>query len=153
MRRSEICAVTVDDLDENNILTISKAKVKNKDQKWEIKNSGKTIASTRQIEIPEELASMIREQGYIYNGCPSAITDTLHSVQKKLKIREFSVHCLRHYFASDAISKGVPLPYVSRYGGWARGSSVLQKVYVHAQEDRIKEMDEKAASHVSELMK
>lgn len=153
LRRSELCALTVDDLDENNVLTINKAMVKNKDQKWEIKNSGKTISSTRRIEIPEELADLIREQGYIFSGNPSTITATLHSVQKKLGIRSFSVHCLRHYFASNAISAGVPLAYVSRFGGWARGSSVLQRTYIHAQEDKIAQMDRAAASHVAQMLK
>ena len=153
LRRSELCALTLDDLDENNILTIDKAMVKNKDQQWEIKNSGKTISSTRRIEIPEELAELIREQGYIFSGNPSTITATLHSVQKKLGIRSFSVHCLRHYFASNAISAGVPLAYVSRFGGWARGSSVLQRTYIHAQEDKIAQMDRAAASHVAQMLK
>ena len=153
LRRSELCALTLDDLDENNILTSDKAMVKNKDQQWEIKNSGKTIASTRRIEIPEELAKLIREQGYVFAGNPSTITATLHSVQKKLGIRSFSVHCLRHYFASSAISAGIPLPYVSRFGGWARGSAVLQRTYIHAQEDKISRMDQAAASRVARMLK
>lgn len=152
LRRSELCALTIDDLDENNILTINKAMVKNKEQKWEIKNSGKTISSTRRIEIPKELADMIRNQGFIFSGNPSTITATLHSVQKKLGIKQFSVHCLRHYFASSAICAGVPLPFVSRYGGWARGSSVLQRTYIHAQEDKISEMDKIAIQRVEQIL-
>lgn len=152
LRRSELCALTIDDLDENNILTINKAMVKNKEQKWEIKNSGKTISSTRRIEIPKELADMIRNQGFIFSGNPSTITATLHSVQKKLGIKQFSVHCLRHYFASSAICAGVPLPFVSRYGGWARGSSVLQRTYIHAQEDKVSEMDKIAIQKVEQIL-
>ena len=152
VRRSELCALTIDDLDDNNILTINKAKVKNKDQKWEIKNSGKTISSTRKIEIPKELADMIRSQGYIFSGNPSTITKTLHSVQKKLGLPQFSTHCLRHYFATSAISAGVPLPYISRYGGWVRGSSVLQRTYIHAQEDKISEMDKVAIQRVEQML-
>ncbi len=152
LRRSEICALTVDDLDETNVLTINKAMVKNKDQKWEIKNTGKTISSTRRIEIPADLADMIREQGFIFSGNPSTITATLHKVQRKLGIRQFSVHCLRHYFASSAICAGIPLPFVSRYGGWARGSTVLQRTYIHAQEDKVPEMDRIAIHRVEQML-
>ncbi len=60
MRRSEICALTLDDLDAD-IIHINKALVQNDSLEWVIKTT-KTTSSTRNIVIPVELANKIREK-------------------------------------------------------------------------------------------
>ena len=75
LRRSEVCALTIDDLNGCE-LSISKAKVKDEHKQWVIKST-KTTESTRVIFIPQDLADRIREQGYIYEGSP-------HTLQKVL---------------------------------------------------------------------
>lgn len=81
MRRSEICALTPDDID-GDVVTINKAKVQNQSHEWVTKTT-KTTASTREIIIPVEIANRIREQGYVYNGHPGKITDKNREAQRE----------------------------------------------------------------------
>jgi integrase len=150
LRRSEVCALTAEDL-EGTTLHIHKALVQDKDRKWVIKDHGKTPASTRDIEIPQYVADLIRERGYVYRGYPGRISQALGEVQAKLGIPHFSAHKLRHYYASAAIALSVPIPYVERAGGWSKGSPILRSIYIHAQEDKQKEIDRITVDHMGDI--
>ena len=140
LRRSEICALTVEDL-KGNELTINKALVFNSDAEWEIKMDGKTTASTRTIVISDELADRIRDQGYIYEGLPGQISKYLKRVLKKLGIQEFTLHSLRHFFSSYAHDLGYSDQAIQAAGGWET-DYVMKRVYRHAmnQEEAQKNM-------------
>ena len=147
MRRSEICALTLDDLDGNTI-TIDKALVQNVDGEWVIKST-KTEAGTRTLFIPDNVVEIIKKQGMIYNGNPNSILMYLQRVQKKLGIPKFSLHRLRHYFASSAHARGIPDQYIMDAGGW-KSKYVLASIYQHAMDDKKKEMQMKTAMFYSE---
>ena len=151
LRRSEICALTVDDL-EGNILTINKAKVRDKNHEWQIKDSAKTQNSNRKILIPERIADKIREQGFVYRRSPNRITQTLYAIEEKLGIPKFSVHKLRHHFASSSIANGMPMTYLEKLGGWSANSPVLRRTYAHVMEEKEKEMGQMAVSNLEKLM-
>lgn len=133
MRRSEICALTPDDI-KGDVVSITKAKVQNEKLEW-ITKSTKTTASTREIIIPAEIANRIRERGYVYKGYPGEITKFLTTAQKKLGIPFFSVHKLRHYFASRMSSLHVPDADIMKMGGWET-DYVMKSVYRHSMIDR-----------------
>lgn len=114
LRRSEICALTPEDLD-GNMLTVNKALVQGADKKWSVKTT-KTEAGTRTIYIPDNLADLIRKQGYVYDGYPNSIVCYLQKVQKKLGIPKFSLHKLRHYYASMSHAIGIPDSYIMQSG-------------------------------------
>ena len=147
MRRSEICALTLDDLDGNTI-TIDKALVQNVDGEWVIKST-KTEAGTRTLFIPDNVVEIIKKQGMIYNGNPNSILMYLQRVQKKLGIPKFSLHRLRHYFASSAHARGIPDQYIMDAGGW-KSKYVLASIYQHAMDDKKKEMQMKTAMFYSQ---
>ena len=149
LRRSEICALTIDDLD-GNILTISKAKIEDSDGNWHIKTT-KTVESTRKMYLPDAIADMIRSQGYIYSGHPNSIVCWLTRTEKSLGMRHFSLHKLRHYYASTASSLGVPEAYIMQAGGW-KTDHVLKSVYRHAQEGRTEEMQECTAKYLQNVI-
>ena len=128
LRRSEIMALTLDDLD-GNILTINKALVQNKDREWVIKST-KTTESTRKIYLPDCLAEEIQELGYIYNRHPNKMNKALTQYQKKLGIPHFRFHDLRHFFASYAHSKGIPDADILATGGW-KSDYTMKRVYRH----------------------
>ncbi len=130
LRRSEICALTVDDLADDNMLTIDKALVEDIKNKWVVKST-KTTSSTRTIPIAPEIADAIRKQGYIYNGSPQSISNYLLRTQNELGINNFSIHKLRHYFASKLLSQNVPMKDVMYLGGWETDTT-LKEVYAHA---------------------
>ena len=148
LRRSEICALSIDDLD-GNILNIDKALVQNKNREFVLKTT-KTEESTRSIYIDDALANLIRSKGYIYNGYPDSIARWLGATQKKLKIEHFGLHKLRHYYASMAHALGIPDAYIMQAGGW-KTDNVMKTVYRHALKDKTYENMERVASHISKL--
>lgn len=129
MRRSEICALTLDDID-GDVVHINKALVQDEQNNWIVKTT-KTTESTRDIIIPMEIADKIREQGYVYNGYPNSITCYLSRIEKKLNIPHFSIHKLRHYFASQMSAIGIPESDILRLGGWET-DYVMKSVYRHS---------------------
>lgn len=149
LRRSEICALTLDDLN-GNILTVNKALVQGPDKKWIIKST-KTTAGTREIYIPDYLVSLIKERGEIYSGYPNNIVKYLQRSQKDLGIPRFSLHKLRHYYASMSHSLGIPDSYIMQAGGW-KSDNTLKAVYRHAMNDKKEEMQEFAAQYITELI-
>lgn len=143
LRRSEICALTPDDID-GDVVTINKALVLNKDKKWVTKIT-KTTESSRTVIIPHRTADMIKKQGYVYKGHPNSITDYLESVQDKLGMPEFSLHKLRHYFASKMSELKIPEADILKMGGWET-DHVMKAVYRHAMMSRDRDAMRDAAS-------
>lgn len=147
LRRSEIYALTIDDLD-GNILTINKAKVQQDDLTWVIKST-KTVESTRQIVLPDYLADLIRNQGYVYDGSITKISKTLIKAEKKLGIEHFPLHKLRHFFASYMHDLGYSDKQIQDMGGW-KTDNVMKTVYTHGM--RMAEAKAKAAEDINTLM-
>lgn len=139
LRRGEICALTMDDLEGNN-LSIHKTMVYNKH--WTVKNTPKTDASNRTITLPDSLAEEIREQGFIYNNHPNALNKAIHRYQAVLGIPSFKFHTLRSYFASYAHSMGIPDSDIMSMGGWAT-DSVMKSIYRKSLEESKKESQQK----------
>lgn len=129
MRRGEICALTPEDID-GDVVHINKAIAFNSDKEWVIKKP-KTTSSERTIIIPMEIADQIRKDGFVYIGHPGNLTKHLKLVQKKLEIPEFSLHKLRHYFASVLSEKGIPDADILALGGWET-DYVMKSVYRHS---------------------
>ncbi|MCM1190550.1 MAG: site-specific integrase [bacterium] len=133
MRRSEICALQPEDID-GDVVRINKALVQDEEKNWIVKTT-KTVASTREIIIPMDIADKIRQQGYVYKGYPNSITQYLKRTEQKLGIPDFSIHKLRHYFASKLSSLGVAEADILRMGGWET-DYVMKSVYRHAMIDK-----------------
>lgn len=131
MRRGEICALTVDDI-EGDVVHIRSAlaidSAKNK-----VMKSTKTTESERDIMIPMEIADQIRQQGYVYQGHPNSISKCMERVEKELGIPHFSIHKLRHYFASKMLTI-TDSKTVQALGGW-KTDNVLKTVYAHSLKD------------------
>lgn len=142
LRRSEICALTVDDLD-GDVIRINKAKVMDENARW-VEKTTKTTSSTREIVVPMEIADKIRERGRIYRGHPNSITIYLGKAEKRLGIPHFSLHKLRHYFASKMSALNVPEADIMRMGGWET-DHVMKSVYRHSMMDKQEQAKREAA--------
>lgn len=129
LRCSEICALTIDDLNGDN-LSINKAYVRSNDG-YVLKPCPKTDASNRTITLPHDLAERIREQGYIFEYLPNQLNKKLARVQKKLGIPHFGIHRMRHFFASYAHDQGLSNAQVQEIGGWST-SEIFERVYRHS---------------------
>ena len=129
LRRSEIMAITADDLD-GNILHVTKAKVQDENNKWVIKVN-KTPKSRRDIEIPQDVADMIRENKYAFNYHPGDISKVINTACKNLNIQRFTLHKLRHYFATRLLEKKVDVMTIAALGGWSSPAMIYNR-YGHA---------------------
>ena len=91
-----------------------------------------------------EIADKIRERAYIYKGYPGEITKFLSVTQKKLDMPHFSIHKLRHYFATKMSALNVPEADIMRMGGWET-DHVMKSVYRHSMMDKQEQAKREAA--------
>ena len=145
LRRSEICALTPDDL-EGDVLTISKAMVQDENYNWVIKDT-KTTDSTRQIIIDHALCAKIRQSKTIYEGSPHNLYDHLQIVLKRKNIRPFSFHTLRHYFVSTAHALGMPDAVIIASTGH-KTDHIMKTVYRHEKKDQVQTLQRKYADKI-----
>lgn len=140
LRRSEICALSAADLNGNE-LHIHRAMVPDENWDWVIKDYPKTEKGNRTIIVSDYIANIIREKRLVYGGTPSALTDYMAKTVKTLGLKRFSLHKLRHYFASEAHALGIPDKYIQTAGGW-KSNYVMTQVYTHALEEESKKQME-----------
>lgn len=130
LRRGEICALTLDDLDDDDVLHIHRSAVISDDYHVEIKDSPKTDASNRYIQLPKDLADQIREKG-ITSYYPNSLTISFQRFLRRYKFPPYRLHDCRHFFASYCHSIGIPEADILAGGGW-KTSNVMRQVYRHS---------------------
>jgi integrase len=146
MRRGEILALLPSDVEEDGTVHITKSAVYDIDGNLVIK-APKTTESTRDIIIPQEIANIIRERGYVYKSHHQYVTKKMREIQKKLGMQRFTLHKLRHYFASKMLTI-TDAKTVQSLGGW-KTDTVMKTVYAHS----MKEEQEKAKRLAVEQLK
>lgn len=149
MRRSEICALTLDDIDGNTI-SINKALVQDKDNKWVLKST-KTTNSTRDIIVSDYLINLIHSTGTIYDGYPDKLIENLHSMQKKADVPRFRFHDLRHFFVTELSQAGFSEEDIMYLGGYS-SPYVMKKVYRHARIDKDLEERKRAGERIAKIL-
>ena len=150
LRRGEICALEISDLDASDVIHITKDLVQDSSSNW-VKKPPKTPGSVRDVPIDHELAEEIRKQGYVFQGFPGTISNFLARTQKKLGLEHFSIHKLRHLFSSILLDKGYDLKTIQELGGW-QGSETVMKVYLHSLKLKDEEKRRQIASDISSFM-
>ena len=146
MRRGEICCITTADLN-GNMLHISKSKVLTDDGTWIIKPYPKTTESERTIYIDDELADLIRRQGYAYKEHPERLSKALKRIQKRLNIPEFRFHDLRAYYVTMGHSLGIADKYLMANGGWS-SANIMNRVYKRTFADKQALINQQIADHL-----
>lgn len=130
MRRGEICALGMDDIDfDNRIIHVNKDMVLDENKEWVIKPP-KTLVSIRDIQVPQQVIDAIKRNG-LYKGHPNSISDWMDKAEKDLGLQHFSLHKTRHYFVSVAHNKGISDANIMAAGGWST-PNVMIKHYRHA---------------------
>ena len=149
MRRGEICALTMDDIDfTNNIVHVRKSMTK-KGKKWIIKYA-KTNAGARDIQYPVEVIDKIKEQGYITHCNPDTITGNFSRHLVRHGLPHFRFHDLRHFAASFLLAANIPPVYVMERGGWE--SDQAMKRYIHILDKQRIEYEEKSSTAFGDLL-
>ena len=149
LRRSEICALTIEDL-EGNMISVTKAKVLQPDQTWTIKETPKTEESNRKVYVTDYVRDLILEQGYIYKGHPGDLFKMLARTEEKLGIPHFAFHKMRHYFASMTHEMGIADADIMAMGGW-KTDNVMKTVYRHSVESSVSEGQKMYADKISKM--
>lgn len=149
LRRSEICALTGEDI-KGNYITISKAKVLNSENEWIVK-SPKTYAGYRTIEMPDFVIAKLPKKGPITTLSPNAITKRFAKALKKTGCPHFRFHDLRHYQASILHAMGVPDKYIIARGGW-RTESTLKNIYQHTMDKKRQEVETQICCAFTQMM-
>ena len=132
MRIGEIMALTLEDIDDGQI-TINKTITYDIDYKKIIKPP-KTIESNRTVKVPTYITDLIKQKREIYKGSSTAINRFLYRTQDLLGIKRFSIHKLRHFFATELHNRNVPSKYIQAMGGWAT-DNVMKTVYTHTNKE------------------
>lgn len=145
LRRSEAISITADDIKKvgsDYFLNIDKGTVVNAHGEYVTKTT-KTVSSTRTIFLPPYLAELILRQGKAYEGFPNSILRNLKRIQKRLGIKETSLHALRHYYVSHAHALGIPDATIAKSVGH-KNISTTQAIYTHAKTDMQLSYEKKA---------
>lgn len=144
LRMSEIRGLKKSDI-VDGVLTVERTIV-NADNEHIEKDSTKTVESTRQIELPEYIISLInalpKEQEYITLVKDHALYMRFVRRLKKCGVKHMSFHDLRHLNASIMLMLGIPDKYAMERGGWATNST-LKNVYQHTFSAERKAADKK----------
>lgn len=135
LRRGEICALTLDDID-GNVIHVSKDMVMDADGRWIVKPP-KTYTSDRRIVMPSEVIELIRARGEIYPGTPNLLTRQFERLLKANDIDPFRFHDLRHFCCSYLHAMNVPDVYIMQRSGHAT-SDILRQIYTHTLQDQSK---------------
>lgn len=130
LRRSEICALKIDDL-EGDVLCVHRAAVYNENGEVVNKDYPKTPGSFRYIRLPETLAKKIRDSGEITKMRPNNLTDAFRRFVRSNGFPDMRLHDCRHFMASYLHEHGVSDAEIMRMGGW-RTDHVMKNVYRHA---------------------
>ena len=150
MRRGEICALSIDDIDFNsNTIHVRHSMVKGNDNKWHIK-APKNNSSDRYVHVPKFIIDKIKSKGYVTTYKPNSLSNTFMLAMEKHGIKHFRFHDLRHYSASIRHALNIPDAYIMSEGGW-KTDTVLKSVYRHALKDKANDMTNIAISHFNNL--
>lgn len=148
LRRSEICALTWDNIDlKKKCIHVRGAVVPGADHKFVKKQTNKNRSSTRTVpimidELQVALEAVEDKTGPLVTQNPNTIRAWVNKACRDAGLPEVGVHGLRHSFASLAYHLGMPEKITMEIGGWA-DSQTMKKIYTHvAQSDRSKYTDE-----------
>ena len=132
LRIGEIMALTLEDISDG-IITVNKTLIIDENYKQIIKPP-KTIESNRVVKIPIYITDLIKQKKEIYKGSSTALNRFLYRTQDILNIKRFSIHKLRHFFATELHNRNVPSKYIQAMGGWAT-DSIMKSVYTHTNKE------------------
>lgn len=152
MRRGEICALTLEDID-GCLISVNKDMIENKNGAWVIKPTPKTSTSNRVVELPPFAAEQIAlpERGRIIKAHPEQITNRFRRAVKSCGVDiPFRFHDLRHYYVSISHALGIPDAYIQEAGGW-KTDRVMKRVYRSTLADRSRMEQDKLNGHFSKF--
>ena len=145
LRRSEMCALTADDIRPDNRIIINKGMVDDGDS-WVVKNFPKNDSSNRTVTYPAFVMEVLPKTGKLITITPDAVTARFRKIVKKCNVPYFRLHDLRHYTASILHALGIPDEYIMKIGGWS-SDYVMKSRYRGVMSDYEKKFEQKQLEH------
>jgi integrase len=146
MRRGEICALTMDDID-GNVVHVCKDIVRDSSGNW-ITKPPKTFSSDRYITMPPKVIDMIKKQGYVTNLKPDGLSKRFQRLLKNNGIPNFRFHDLRHFCCSYLHGMNVPDIYIMQRSGHST-INTLRQIYTHTLQNQSKSETERIIDRFS----
>ena len=142
LRQSEIAALKWSDYD-GHMLNIHAAIVLDKDNKFVYKNTTKSEASTRQIEVDgilkERLDRAEHKSEFISPMLSHSVLRKFNHLCDKHGLPRFTMHEQRHGNASMMLAQGVPDKYAMKRLGQS-SPNMVKEIYQHLYESKEKEV-------------
>lgn len=135
LRRGEICALTMDDID-GNVVHVCKDMVRTDGHEWVVKVP-KTYSSDRYIPMPDNVIQLIQEKGCVTDLTPDGISKRFKRLLKNNDIPDFRFHDLRHFCCSYLHGMNVPDIYIMKRSGHST-MNTLRQIYTHTLQDQSK---------------
>lgn len=153
LRQSEIAALKWNDYDGESLF-IHAAVVPDKENKYVYKNSTKSAASTRKIEVDgilkERLDNAERKSEFISPMLPSSVLRKFNHLCDRNGLPRFTMHEQRHGNASLMLAQGVPDKYAMKRLGQS-SPNMVKNIYQHLYESKEKEVAETVSSAFSDI--
>lgn len=147
LRRGEICSLAWPDDFEGNIAHVHKSKVY-VGNNTNIDKATKNYTSDRRVPISWSVIELIRQQGFVTDYTPGALSDEFPDFLARNGINKYRFHDLRHFFVAFMHEQGFSDAQIMKLGGW-KTDSVMKRSYRYALSDP--EMNEKAVFAISKL--
>lgn len=150
LRRSEILALTWDDVDlKNRVLRITAATVPDESGVMVRKAETKNTTSRRTVPIIDPLYAALsavkRKSGPVVTMSTSGMYKRINALCERNGLPQVGVHGLRHSFASLAYHLQLPEKIAMQIGGWAN-SQTMHKIYTHVSQ---RDLDQAAIKFTS----
>ena len=156
LRRSEICALTWDDIVSINgkhYLIISKASVFDEHMNL-VEKSTKTDAGKRKLQIPDAVLSELLSRRTLRKSIvcinPNMITVRFRKYANRIGI-PVRFHDLRHYHASVMVREGVPEKYIASDMGHS-SFEMVRRVYAHVMGEKLQEIEPVMEYHADNVL-
>ena len=153
MRQSEIAGLKWSDYDGESF-NIHAAVVPDKHNKYVYKESTKSEASTRVIEVDgilkERLDRAERTSEFISPMLPSSVLRKFDKLCDKNGLPHFTMHEQRHGNASMMLAKGVPDKYAMKRLGQS-SPNMIKDIYQHLYQSKEKEVADTVSQAFSEI--
>jgi integrase len=153
MRQSEIAGLKWSDYDGESF-NIHAAVVPDKHNKYIYKESTKSEASTRVIEVDgilkERLDRAERTSEFISPMLPSSVLRKFDQLCEKNGLPHFTMHEQRHGNASMMLAKGVPDKYAMKRLGQS-SPNMIKDIYQHLYQSKEKEVADTVSKAFSEI--
>jgi integrase len=155
LRQSEIAALKWEDYD-GEYIYIHSSRVPDKNNKLVVKNTTKSQASTRILEVDsilkERLDRAKHTSEYISTMQPNSVLKRFQQLCEREGLPHFTMHGQRHGNASLMLAQGVPDKYAMERLGQS-SPNMIKNIYQHLYDAKKKEVSKTMSSKFAEIMK